>query len=66
MDDEAGLSGLEGKIVYKPCKHCGSNKYDNADCVNPEFTPDDKIIFEPTKCDQCDFALVIPDSIYFH
>lgn len=59
-------SGLEGEIVYKPCKNCKSLNYDNADCKDPTFTKDDKILFEPNKCDQCDFELVIPDSPWEH
>lgn len=64
VDDQA--TGLDGKIIYKPCKSCKALDYDNADCKNPEFTKDDKILFEPTKCDQCDFALVIPESTWEH
>jgi hypothetical protein len=63
FDDEDELAEA---IVYKPCRACGSDKYDNADCPEPEFTDDGKINFQPTRCDQCDFSLVLSDSDYIH
>lgn len=57
---------LAESIVYKPCKACASNSYDNADDPDPQFTDDGKIIFQPIRCDQCDFSLVLCESDLLH
>ena len=62
-DDEDELAE---NIVYKPCKTCHSTVYDNADCPEPVFTADGKVEFEPIRCDQCDFSLLLSDSNLLH
>ena len=53
-------------IVYKPCKKCGSVNYDNADCEDPVFTADGKILFHPITCDLCNFELILSESLELH
>ena len=63
FEDEEDLAE---SVVYMACKNCGSVNYDNADCPDPEFTPDGLVMFLPITCDLCNFELLLSDSDLIH
>lgn len=52
--------------VYRLCKKCGAENYDNCDQEHFEHTEDGKVIVEPASCDKCNFELVLSESNLLH
>jgi len=54
------------EIIYKPCKKCGAEDYDNVD--DKAFDHDDTglVVVEPNECDRCSFELVLSPSDEVH
>lgn len=53
-------------IVFKPCKNCKAENYDNSEYKELIERPDGYFEIEPDKCDKCDFSLALSDSDLLH
>jgi len=57
---------IDEELIYKPCKKCGCQNYDQADFDDLEETPDGKFIIHPKSCDKCNLMLMMSDSDLIH